>query len=330
MRRLDEAMAAALSGDMRELDAIGQTCCFLIHACHQAHDFDRAVQWCTHVKSFCQRWRVKTLFTICRTNYAAVLISRGHWAEAERELRLASRHRDSRPHVARAAWAYLAELRRRQDRSAEAKALFEKAEGHSRAILGRAAVAFSEQDYESAADLAERFIRVVAGDVPTEVAEALELRIHALCAVNRLEGAESALADLRTNASRLGVPAMRGFVASGEAAMAAARAEPDRARGLYQAACDFFTAAQMPYEAECAKRRGAALSAAVTESKRPITARERDVLRLVAQGLSDRRMAARLQLSEHTIHRHVSNILDKLGAPSRSAAVAQAVRDSLI
>jgi len=61
-----------------------------------------------------------------------------------------------------------------------------------------------------------------------------------------------------------------------------------------------------------------------------ITARERDVLRLVAQGLSDRRMAARLKLSEHTIHRHVSNILTKLGASSRSAAVAQAVRDSLI
>jgi LuxR family maltose regulon positive regulatory protein len=54
------------------------------------------------------------------------------------------------------------------------------------------------------------------------------------------------------------------------------------------------------------------------------------VLRLVAQGLSDRRMAARLKLSEHTVHRHVSNILTKLGASSRSAAVAQAVRDALI
>src|SRR5262245_50155037 len=47
MRQLDEAMAAAMSGDMSELDAIGQTCCFLIHACQQVHDFDRAVQWCT-------------------------------------------------------------------------------------------------------------------------------------------------------------------------------------------------------------------------------------------------------------------------------------------
>src|SRR5262245_4150299 len=123
MRRLDEAMAAALSGDMTELDAIGQTCCFLVHACQQVHDFDRAVQWCTQVKAFCQRWHVKTLFTICRTNYAAVLISRGAWSEAERELELACRQGDSRPYVARAAWVQLAELRRRQGRIAEARRL---------------------------------------------------------------------------------------------------------------------------------------------------------------------------------------------------------------
>jgi hypothetical protein len=121
MRRLDEAMAAALSGDMTDLDAIGQTCCFLVHACQQVHDFDRPVQWCTQVKSFCQRWRVKTLFTICRTNYAAVLISRGAWAEAEQELQVACGQGDSRPYVARAAWVQLAELRRRQGRTDEAR-----------------------------------------------------------------------------------------------------------------------------------------------------------------------------------------------------------------
>jgi DNA-binding NarL/FixJ family response regulator len=51
---------------------------------------------------------------------------------------------------------------------------------------------------------------------------------------------------------------------------------------------------------------------------------------MVAQGLNDRRMAERLKLSEHTIHRHVSNILRKLDASSRSAAVARAMRDALI
>lgn len=61
-----------------------------------------------------------------------------------------------------------------------------------------------------------------------------------------------------------------------------------------------------------------------------LTSREREILRLVADGLSDREMANRLALSEHTVHRHVSNILTKLGVPSRSAAVATAVRNELL
>ena len=96
---------------------------------------------------------------------------------------------------------------------------------------------------------------------------------------------------------------------------------------------DLFTAAQMPHESHCAGQRVATMAAAALQTSRPskpITSREQEVLRLVAQGLSDRRMAVRLNLSEHTIHRHISNILNKLGAASRSAAVAQAVRESLI
>jgi DNA-binding CsgD family transcriptional regulator/tetratricopeptide (TPR) repeat protein len=332
MRRLDEAMAAALSGDMTELDAIGQTCCFLVHACQQVHDFDRAVQWCTQVKSFCQRWHVKTLFTICRTNYAAVLISRGAWVEAERELQVACKQGDSRPYVARAAWVQLAELRRRQGRTEEARRLYDRAANHSLALLGRAALALSDGDCTSAADLADRFLRTVTGDVPMEIAQALELRTYALCAANRVGEADQTLTALRDVSKRLNSSAMRALVVSAEAAVAAARRDHDQARRLYQEAIDLFTAAQMPHEAESTRQRAAAVPATGSASgpKAPITSREREVLRLVAQGLSDRRMAVRLKLSEHTIHRHVSNILTKLGASSRSAAVALAVRDSLI
>lgn len=332
MRRLDEAMGAALSGDMRELDAIGQTCCFLIHACQQVHDFDRALQWCTQVKSFCQRWHVKTLFTICRTNYAAVLISRGQWAEAERELRVACKQGDSRPYVARAAWVQLAELRRRQGRTSEARRLFDKAAGHPLALFGRAALALSEHDWTAAAELADRFARSVTGDVPMEVAAAFELRTHALCAAERVEEAEGMVSALRDIARRLDVAPMRALLASAEAAVACAGRDHDRARRLYLEAADLFTTAQMPHEAESARQRLARVLPVVVPPRRkaPITTREREVLRLVAQGLSDRRMATRLRLSEHTIHRHISNILTKLGASSRSAAVAQAVRHALI
>ena len=54
------------------------------------------------------------------------------------------------------------------------------------------------------------------------------------------------------------------------------------------------------------------------------------MLALVARGLSDREVAAELVLSEHTVHRHVSNILRKLGVPSRTAAVAQATVQHLL
>jgi DNA-binding NarL/FixJ family response regulator len=58
--------------------------------------------------------------------------------------------------------------------------------------------------------------------------------------------------------------------------------------------------------------------------------REVEVLRLVADGLNNQVIAERLFLSEHTVHRHVANILNKLSVSSRAAAVAQATRRGLL
>jgi pimeloyl-ACP methyl ester carboxylesterase/DNA-binding CsgD family transcriptional regulator len=60
-----------------------------------------------------------------------------------------------------------------------------------------------------------------------------------------------------------------------------------------------------------------------------LSPRERDVLRLVADGLSDADIAERLVLSPHTVHRHVANILRKLRLHSRAAAAAHAARTGL-
>ena len=61
-----------------------------------------------------------------------------------------------------------------------------------------------------------------------------------------------------------------------------------------------------------------------------LTPREPDVLKLVAQGLRNPDIVRRLVLSEHTVHRHLANILRKLGLSSRAAAAAWGVRTGLM
>ena len=61
-----------------------------------------------------------------------------------------------------------------------------------------------------------------------------------------------------------------------------------------------------------------------------LSGREREVLALVAHGLSDAEIAEQLVLSQHTVHRHVANIRHKLGRGTRTAAVAEAARLGLL
>jgi DNA-binding NarL/FixJ family response regulator len=62
----------------------------------------------------------------------------------------------------------------------------------------------------------------------------------------------------------------------------------------------------------------------------PLTRRETEVLQLVAEGLTNRRIGERLGISEHTAKFHVNTILGKLGAGTRSEAVAAAARLGLL
>ena len=62
----------------------------------------------------------------------------------------------------------------------------------------------------------------------------------------------------------------------------------------------------------------------------PLTSRETEVLRLVATGMSNREIAGTLVLSEHTVHRHIANILRKLAQSTRAGAATHATRAGLI
>jgi DNA-binding NarL/FixJ family response regulator len=62
----------------------------------------------------------------------------------------------------------------------------------------------------------------------------------------------------------------------------------------------------------------------------PLTAREREVLRLLASGLTNKEIAQRLGVTDHTIKFHVNGILGKLGAATRTEAVVEAARRGII
>jgi two-component system, NarL family, response regulator YdfI len=61
-----------------------------------------------------------------------------------------------------------------------------------------------------------------------------------------------------------------------------------------------------------------------------LTPRETEVLRMLAEGLGNREMAARLGISDHTVKFHISSILDKLGAATRTEAVTMGIRMGII
>ncbi len=82
-------------------------------------------------------------------------------------------------------------------------------------------------------------------------------------------------------------------------------------------------------EAERARQLVESFGAEAAGRSGDLTPREQEVVHLLADGLTNRQIAERLVVSEHTVHRHVTNILRKLSLPSRAAAAAYAVRAGL-
>lgn len=71
-------------------------------------------------------------------------------------------------------------------------------------------------------------------------------------------------------------------------------------------------------------------SASTSRPPSTLTAREREVLRMIAEGLANKEIAWRLGISDHTVKFHVSALLGKLGAGSRAEAISAGIRQGVI
>jgi DNA-binding CsgD family transcriptional regulator len=81
---------------------------------------------------------------------------------------------------------------------------------------------------------------------------------------------------------------------------------------------------------DAAAHAGPMAAALEAEEGTALTAREREVFRLMAEGLVNRRIAAELGISSHTVKYHVASVLTKLGAHTRAEAVSRGLREGLL
>jgi ATP/maltotriose-dependent transcriptional regulator MalT len=276
----------------------------------------------------------------------------------------------SRPAFARGPLAALAELRRRQGRWEDAERLLDRVGAGSALVCrawlaldrgaSRRAVELAQRALRQT-DGARSLLRVpalevlVAAHVARAELEEARAALPELEDLARIGGtrplrAAAALAGGMVataggdheHARRLLEDAVDAFERSG-APFDAARARIELAACLIALRRDDDAAREVEASVETLARLGAEAEARrarrlldkpapdrQAETLGEITRREREVLRLLAEGLTNREMADRLFVSQHTIHRHVANILRKLDLTNRTAAAAHAIRAGLL
>lgn len=368
MRRLDEATATALEGEATIPISGAWACCFLVSACTAVRDYRRAFEWCDRIAEFAERYGSRFMLAFCRAEYGTVHLWRGRWTDAEAFLTASiDDFSRSRPAWAADPVLRLAELRRRQGRAEEASLLLDGAGAGQRVRLGRASLALDRGEAVRAAEALERALRRLPQHRRLERVPTLELLARARIACGRLDEAAEAVEALRAVERQVGTAPLRASADLAEGMLAAARGDHGSARALLEDAVDALDESGAPFEAaearielatsllalgraeagqreataaleallalgadgEAARARALVEPADEVHAASLLTPREREVLALLAEGLTNRRIAERLIVSEHTVHRHVANILRKLGVHTRTAAAARAVTAGL-
>ena len=368
MRLLEEAMAAASAGRVRNVHTLAEAYCNLIAACTSAGDWERATEWCELVDDFAREHETAPLYGACRTIHADVLLATGRWDDAERALQSAlDVHARYVPELAASTVAVMADLRVRQGRLSEAEQLLVGREEHPESLRSLAHLRLAQGRPHVAAALLERGLLGAEGDA-VQTAQLLALLVDVHLAEGETDTADTAARGLAELAERaaLAVVGARAELATARVHMAAQRS--DEAAEAARRSLTTFGRLAMPYEVAEARlelaralaqespelaveearaayatfrelgaaRARDAAAAVLRELGTPtgglpraageLTAREREVLGLVALGMSNARIAETLVISEKTAGHHVSRILSKLGVRNRAEAAAVAVR----
>jgi DNA-binding CsgD family transcriptional regulator len=357
----DEIMVAVTVGDVTPI-GIGTVYCAVIEGCHALLDLGRAREWTEALSRWCAAQPDLVAFRgTCLVRRVELLRLAGAWSEALGEAERACAWRTG------AAFYELAELHRLRGTFAEADIAYRHASEYGHAPEPGLPLLRLTQGQRAAAQAA---IRRALGEPqpPHRRAAVLAACVEIMIDGADLQTARAAADELAAMTASSEARYLRALSAQATGSLLIAERdaagalkwlrqawmdwqdveapwEAARVRVLLGVACRAVgdeETAQLEFDAarRVFKRLGAApdLARVSTLLRAPcaasvdgiLTARERQVLALLATGLPNRAIADALAISGRTVDRHVSNILTKLDLPSRSAATAYAYQRGLV